>query len=223
VRFETTPEFNIHMLKSRIVIFFIIFVLTVVYVGGCRRAGAWLVVDNLPVHADALVILMGSIRERVPQAADLYCEGRANRIIIVEENQGRYAEIVAKGTHIISTTERARRTAVELGIPPDSIIILKGDSRSTMDEAVTVRQYLDESSAADTLLIVTSAHHTRRAAMIFKAALKDTVEQVVVFCSPSKYTGFDASEWWHRRDGIQSVLSEYLKILNFILIEKRKV
>ena len=60
------------MLKSRIIFFMLLLSLAILYVGGCRRAGEWLVKENVPVHADAMVLLMGSFPERVLEAVDLY-------------------------------------------------------------------------------------------------------------------------------------------------------
>jgi uncharacterized SAM-binding protein YcdF (DUF218 family) len=150
-----------------------------------------------------------------------YNNCRAGRLIIVEENMGPFGALESRGATIISNSEQAQNAAMALGIPQDSITLLPGGARSTLDEAVTVRQYIHDSSAADTLLIVTSAHHTRRAAMIFTAAFSDTESPVIIFCSPSKYTGFEASAWWHGKEGIQAVLSEYIKIWSFVLVERR--
>ena len=51
--------------------------------------------------------------------------------------------------------------------------------------------------------------------MIFHRALKITAEPVHVYCSPSKYTGFDAKKWWSNKEGIQRVIMEYIKLINF--------
>ena len=78
------------MLKSRIIFFAGLVLLLAVYAGGCRRAGSWLVKEEVPAHADAMVLLMGNFPERVLQAADLYQAGKAERLIIVEESMGAY-------------------------------------------------------------------------------------------------------------------------------------
>ena len=65
------------VLRSRNFFIIILVILTVTYIGGCRRAGRWLVKEDVPPHADAMVILMGNFPDRVLQAADLYHEGRA--------------------------------------------------------------------------------------------------------------------------------------------------
>ena len=102
-------------------------------------------------------------------------------------------------------------------------MILPGDATSTQMEAEIVRDYLATKPGIETLLLVSSAHHTRRASMIFKAALKPLEHPVSVYCSPSSYTAFCAEKWWKNREDIQDVLTEYLKIGNFVLFERRKL
>jgi uncharacterized SAM-binding protein YcdF (DUF218 family) len=209
------------MLKSRIVFFFILIVLTVVYVGGCRRAGKWLVKEDMPEHADAMVILMGDFPDRVLQAADLYHEGRAGKLIIVEVSMGPFSTLEAKGADIISNTEQARNAVIALGIPADSITVLPGNARSTQTEALIVRDYLADNTCIDTLILVSSPAHMRRASMIFKAAFRDAKTPVYIGCSPSIYTDFDAEHWWRGKEGIQTVLAEFVKIGSFVVFEKR--
>ena len=190
------------MLKSRIFFFIILFVLITLYIGGCRRAGAWLVKENVPEHADAMVLLMGNFPDRVLQAVDLFKEGKADRLLIVEESMGPFRALEARGADIISNTEQARNSAIALGIPADSITLLPGDARSTQDEAIVVRDYLVERNNIDTILLVSSAAHMRRASMIFKAALKNNYHPVFIGWSPSAYSDFNAAKWWRDKEGI---------------------
>ena len=207
--------------KTRYIIFSI--VLFTVTIGGCRRAGRWLVKEELPPRADALVILMGNFPERVLQAFDLYRDGRADRIVIVEESMGPYQNLEERGVRIETNSEQAVRSLITLGVPADSITLLPGDARSTLDEAVAVRDFLYHKPGADTLILVSSAAHMRRAALIFNRALRYQPVPVTIGCSPSSYSGFNPDKWWRRKEDIQSVMSEYLKICSFMLFEKREL
>jgi len=207
--------------KTRYIIFSI--VLFTVTIGGCRRAGRWLVKEERPPRADALVILMGSFPERVLQAYDLYYDGRADRIVIVEESMGPYQNLEERGVRIETNSEQAVRSLITLGVPADSITLLPGDARSTLDEAVAVRDFLYHKPGADTLILVSSAAHMRRAALIFNRALRSQPVPVTIGCSPSSYSGFNPDKWWRRKEDIQSVMSEYLKICSFLLFEKREL
>ena len=211
------------MLKSRIVFITILIALSAAYIGGCRRAGEWLVKEDVPVHADAMVLLMGSFTDRVLQAADLYNAGKADRLIIVEESMGEYERLEERGVRIISQTTQARNSAIALGVPADSITVLPGDAESTLTEAIVVRDYLATDPGIDTLVLVSSPTHMRRASMIFRRALRDIEPPIYIGCSPSAYSDFDAKHWWRQKEDVQEVLFEFAKIGSFVLIERRKI
>ena len=210
------------MYKSRIIFFSIPLLLAITYAGGCRRAGKWLVKEDVPQHADAMVLLMGSFPDRVLQAVDLWQEGRTDRVIIVEESMGPFKRLEERGVSIISNSEQAANSLVALGIPADSITVLPGDARSTLDEAMVVRGYLADSYTADTILLVSSASHMRRACMIFNKAFKESGMPVYVGCSPSAWSSFNPEKWWRRKEDVQSVMSELVKIGSFVVFEKKK-
>ena len=211
------------MTKNRIVFLVILIFLFAVCSFSCQRAGRWLVKEDLPPHADALVILMGSYPERVLQAFDLYHDGRADRIIIVEESMGPYQILEERGVRVETNSEQAVRSLIALGVSADSIALLPGDARSTLNEATAVRDYLREKPGLDTLILVSSPAHMRRAELIFKYSLGDLPVPVTVGCSPSSYSGFNPDKWWRRKEDIQYVMSEYLKICSFLLFEKREL
>ena len=178
----------------------IIILIVVFYTGACRQAGLWLVEEDDPVHADAIVILMGSVSDRVLQASDLYKQGKAGAVIMVEVSLRKYKELKARGEDIISNTDQSRDASVALGIPLPNIRILPGDATSTLTEAMIVREYLANNPGIDTLLLVSSAPHTRRASMIFKSAFRKAKTPVYIFSSPSHYTDFNAQKWWRSRE-----------------------
>jgi uncharacterized SAM-binding protein YcdF (DUF218 family) len=210
-------------MKARIYIYGILLIIIIVYVGACRKAGEWLVKKDDLVHADAIVILMGSIADRVLEASDQYTQRKTGKVIMVEANMGAYKALESRGVHIISETAKARKALVDLGIPIDSIVILPGDATSTLMEAKIIREYLKDKPNIDTLLLVSSAPHTLRASMIFKSAFRKTGLPLCILCSPSTYTNFNAEKWWRSEEDIQVVLLEYLKIANFVLFEKRQL
>ena len=200
-----------------------VFILLFLYSTGCSRAGHWLVRNDVPLHADVIVVLMGSFPERVLQAYDSWRTGLAGRIIIVEESMGPFRRLEDRGAHIVSNSEQAVSSLIELGVPGDSIILLPGDARSTVDEALAVRKYIAATCSADTLVLVSSPAHMRRASMIFRAALREENNSVYVGSVPSDYSSFKSDKWWKRKEDIQSVVSEFVKIGSFLLFEKKKL
>jgi uncharacterized SAM-binding protein YcdF (DUF218 family) len=211
-------------MKSRIYIYIILtIILIIVYSAGCRRAGSLLVKEDGQYHTDVLVILMGSIPDRVLQAADLYHLNVAEKVIVVEESMGGGNILEERGVRLISNTTQVINAMVLLGIPADSIIKLQGDATSTQMEATIVRDYLKDKPGVDSLVLVTSSFHSRRAAMIFIAALKNIEKPIIVLSSPSKYSNFDADHWWMTKEGRQIVIFEYLKLANFLLFERNQL
>lgn len=208
-------------MKSWIYKLGVLLVILLLLVGGCRRAGTWLVKSDQPEHADAIVMLMGSISDRVLQTADLYHGQVSGKVLIVEEGMGAYRVLEERGVQIISNSTQVRSALISLGIPADSIMILPCGATSTRMEAATVTDYLSTSNDVDTLLLVSSPTHMRRAFKIFRAAFKTLETQPVLYCSPSPYTDFHAEKWWRRKEDIQRVLMEYVKLVNFALFEKK--
>ena len=190
---------------------------------GCRRTGMWLVKENIPGNADALILLMGNFPERVMEAVDLYYEDRAGKMIIVQEGMGPYRLLESKGADILSTTEQVYKSAVALGIPEDSITILPGEARSTLNEAVIISEYLADKPDIDTIILVSSPTHMRRASMIFQSAFKKRGMPVYVGCIPSSYSGFQPDKWWRRKEDAQAVVAELVKIVSFELFEKKQL
>jgi len=187
-----------------------------------RSAGSYLVREDILYKADAAIILMGSITDRVLQAADLYHEGYFDKLILVDENMGPVESLTIRGAHLISNTDQCRQVAIDLGIPDSCITVLRGRAVSTQMEALITRQYLEKHPEITSLLIVTSASHTRRAGMIFKKVMKKG-PGTDILTSPSAYSSFNAKHWWRSRESIQDVVYEYIKIINFLLIDQFRV
>lgn len=165
---------------------------------------------------------MGSIADRSLEAADLFNKGLVDRVILVEASLGGYQKLADKGVYIVSNTQQMLNSLVSLGIPQERIIILPGEATSTWMEACIVSEYLRRNDSIDTIVVVTSNYHTRRASMIFRSELNGREHPVYVLAYPSAYTEFDSKKWWKNREDIQIVLSEYVKMFVFQAFDKWK-
>ena len=188
-----------------------------------KNAGSLLIKEDRLAHADAIVVLMGSVEDRVNQAIDLYKDSLASQIIMVETIS---PEIIKDSLKLGSQQSNAmlcRELFLSKGIPASDIQVLQGGARSTMDEAMIVRSLLEKNPDTDTLLLVSSAEHTFRAFLTFKAAMEPLQWNVLIISSPSIYTDFKDETWWRRKGDIREVFQEYLKMINFFLFQKRKL
>jgi uncharacterized SAM-binding protein YcdF (DUF218 family) len=123
----------------------------------------------------------------------------------------------------MAASSRARYDMMGQGIPSDSILLLPGDATSTRMEAEIVRDHLLTHGGVDTLLLVTSSYHTRRAFLIFRSAFQAMEDPPLVYCSASEYTRFDAEKWWTSKRDIYQVALESMKLANYYLFERRQL
>lgn len=137
---------------------------------------------------------------------------------------GGYQGLIDRDVTIISHTTQTVNSLVALGVPADNITVLPGDVRSTLNEAMVVREYLCENLEIDTIIPVSSPYHLRRASIIFRKALKKAGMSVVTGAiGSSPYSAFSSDRWWRSKEDIQDVLFEMIKMVNFKLIESRRL
>lgn len=174
-------------------------------------------------NASYAIILMGSIPDRALAAIDLYEKGLIKHIYIVEEYM-LVIKVLKKKKYTIQTlSEQMKSILQQAGIADSLITIIPGYARSTLMEAQAFKKWLSlhPESSPDTLLIITSAAHTRRATMIFNHVLNRKASHNIFIASyPSPYSGYNAQKWFTSKEDIQTTLSEYIKILSFQLVER---
>ncbi len=127
-------------------------------------AGRFLIVEEEAVHAEAIVVIGGDHKpQRLQQAAKLYEIGLAPIVIISA------GTMVLEGTESLPEAEVMRRQAIALGVP-DDVLIIENRSYSTYENARFTKQLL-ENRGIKSIILVTSAYHSRRARHIFHEVL----------------------------------------------------
>ena len=182
--------------------------------------GQWLVVNDEVKESDIILVLMGSVYDRILEAVDLYQESYSDKIILINSYVAAKDIIVNRGLQVYGNTLLSKMAAIDMGIPEEDIIVLDGNSRSTQDEAMTFREYIKKNKEIDSIIIVTSKFHSRRAKKIFKKALSVLDREIDIYCSPSKYDSSNVNQWWRNREDLQWVVFEYLKLANFYFREQ---
>ncbi len=164
--------------------------------------GRWLVIADPLVPAQAIVPLAGG-GERVNHAARLYKQGKA-------------AWFVATNTPLDlpgidhSYSDLVRRAALRGGVPEERFLVIPTLVYSTYEEALAIRR-LAEMRGWDSLLIVTSPYHTRRARTIFNGVFGDSGIGITVRpVDPDTYNG---DKWWQDSNNARHTVLEYLKFV----------
>ncbi|WP_276619275.1 YdcF family protein [Syntrophomonas wolfei] len=166
-------------------------------------------------------MLMGSGPDRILGAVDLYEQGYAPRIVMVDNWQPGYELLESRGLELPRDAELAASVGVQLGVPEEAFIILPGNARSTQDEALIITQYLKEQQAGvDKVLLVSSKFHSKRSAKLFRWALGGLNREVKVLSCPTSYDDFNAASWWQSREDTKRVVLEYTKLANFYLVDR---
>jgi uncharacterized SAM-binding protein YcdF (DUF218 family) len=164
--------------------------------------GGFLIVSDPLVAADAIVPLAGS-RDRVFHAAEVYSQGYADWFITTN------MPLNAPGIDE-PYRELVRREAIKRGVPGEKILPAPGTVTTTYEEALAIRQ-LSERQGWKSLIVVTSAFHTRRSLISFEAAFEGS--DIAVAIRPVPNDGYDAQTWWRSQDGLRETWTEYAKLV----------
>ncbi len=182
---------------------------------------AWLAAEALvtnpaPAPADAMLVLAGSstFKERTHQAAQLFKEGRAPKIILTNDNQesGWSAELQMNPLYV----QRAASELKSCGVPEDNIEIVPETVSSTRDEAARVREYA-AGRGLRSILVVTSAYQVRRARWTFTQIFAGSGVSISFSSVPPGDQTPRPLTWWLHRRGWGLVAGEYVKLAYYLV------
>ena len=172
-------------------------------------AGA-LVVDADLSSADAIVVLSGSSAyvERTHKAAELYREGRAPLVWLTDDHtRGGWSSALQRNPYFV---ERATDELIKAGVPAERIRIVPGVASSTRDESLIVRDYAS-SQGVRSVLVVTSAYHSRRALRTLRQVFAGTGTTIGLHAVAATSNAW----WWLQPNGWRDVPGEYVKLIYY--------
>jgi uncharacterized SAM-binding protein YcdF (DUF218 family) len=165
-------------------------------------AGSWLDVgERLREPVDSVLILGGDADTRPFAAAAIMRSGWARQVLIVP---------TAPEPGELSHQELLREILLRRGVAAEAVVELPGQVASTRDEARALGRYL-ERHPGQSVAVVTSDYHTRRARLIFTAQLGECARRVHFVAAPTER--FTAASWWHYEQGWKMYAGEYLKLI----------
>lgn len=174
-------------------------------------AGRALVVSEGLERADALVVMSGSAdyAERAAAAARLFREGRAPVILLTDDGQrGPWSDAEQRNPFF---HERAREELRRAGVPDEKIELVPGVVTGTREEAGRLRGHAG-ARGLRSLLVVTSAYHTRRALR----TLRQTFDGAGVALGVEPAGAPPAAFWWLSAEGWRTVAGEYAKMVYYL-------
>ena len=167
-------------------------------------SGHWLVRDDSFEHVNWVVLLDGQSGdlERSDYAAKLVREGKADSVLIL-------------GRRVFRDKNNADFYAEDMeevgGVDPSRIYIYRHDDPSTIEEAVSVIPWFKRRAPKDTVLLLTAAPATRRAAFLFNTLSGGHPAFITVDLHDWRY---NAKTWIFEREARKNWLREWAAILN---------
>ena len=200
---------------SRIFKFLIIFVfLITVWIFFAPLLAERLIVEKILEKADVIVVLGGSsvFIERTQKAAQLFKQGIAPKIVLT--NDGTNAGWSKKEWRNPPYVELAKQSLIGQDVPDEAIEILPEQVNGTVDEAKLLQKKARENSWKS-VLIVTSAYHTRRALWTFEKVFAETEIAIGIASAPTGQQTPSPFYWWLMPSGWRMVAGEYVKSLYY--------
>ncbi|MHB0871509.1 MAG: YdcF family protein [Chloroflexota bacterium] len=165
--------------------------------------GRFLVVEDNPAKADAIVVLSGDGGARLEQGVQLFQGGHAPLLILVGGGQ--------EGSP--SAAEVMRRQAAAMGVPPSGMLLVNR-STSTREDALYTRELMVQKGLKSAIL-VTSPYHQRRASLTFARVFQGS--DVSVASYPVQDDLWQPDSWWKSEKTLRLTLMELAKLAYYKL------
>ena len=178
----------------------------VIIAGGIVGCGFYLSPQTPLRPADAIVVISGGETDlRVKEGVQLFHADWAPLLVMsgAARDEGE------------SNAEAMKRLAIGLGVPDDKILLEK-EARNTLDNAKRTRDLLSEHQI-ESIILITSPYHQRRAYINFRHYLGPTVTIINHSAADSAWR---KNGWWRESWARQLTLSELQKILYLSVVFK---
>lgn len=196
-----------------IIFLFLFFIVLLISVFGGRILcvlGEFIVYDEKTAASDAVVVLNTGLEyyPRLIEAADLYREGLAQRVVI---NGNRKDDVLrsleTKGfTRCCPWYEDSLRILTMFGVPRERVISLSvEDAYDTVTEAAAVGEEIIRQGYGR-IIITTSKYHSRRAHYIWTRMFGDKLS---IYTVAAKTDPYEPRGWWRDGRQIRWVMAEY--------------
>jgi uncharacterized SAM-binding protein YcdF (DUF218 family) len=174
-----------------------------------RGVGRWLVREDPLSHADAIVVLSGSMPARAEEAAKIFHMSCAPEVWVSRPGSAG-AELGKLGISYAGEEEYNRQILIHEGVPANAVRVFPDSIVDTEEEVEEVSRQL-RAQNKKSVIIVTSPQHTRRAKALWRR-LAETNQTAIVRAAWED--NFDADHWWRNTRDAFSVVREMMGLAN---------
>ena len=176
-----------------------------------RKVGQWLVVNDPPERAQAIVVLSGLVPYRAMAAAEIFRQGWAPEVWLFKDDPRGTDEAFAHlGIHRVKEEEYDQQVLERLGVPPAAVRVLDPPGTNTVSEATLIAGELRR-QGGDRVILVTSPLHTRRVRAIWRKVVGDHLRAILRYDSAEPS---DPDHWWRATQDVEAVVHELLGLIN---------
>jgi hypothetical protein len=174
------------------------------------RSVGWMLVAQDPLRpVDGIVIAVDARDSGVLEASDLVRSGLSRSVaVFADEPDPVDLELVRRGIPYEDYSAQQARLLRALGV--EHVEVIPHSITGTEDEGRIFPAWCDEHQLRS-VIVVTSADHTRRLRRVFRRTMKGRATTVIV--RGSRYSEFDPDHWWQKRSGIRIEITELEKLL----------
>ena len=189
----------------------IVALLAVAHAPLLRAVASFLIVEDSLISASTILTLGGGTPFREMEAAKLYKAGWASQVIIGRDwgSEGTKA-LEQLGVKVQEGWEISRDVFIRLGVPREALRIAYFQTGGTLEELKRLYDTLEEKDAP--VILVTSKIHTRRTRLTWNYVTQGRSLPIVRAASGDTFT---PNRWWKKRRFAESVLHEYLGLINY--------
>jgi uncharacterized SAM-binding protein YcdF (DUF218 family) len=174
-------------------------------------ARLWIVDEPLS-KADAIVVLGGGLQSRPFVAAELYKQGLAPKVVVMNIEPRNTEELGLTQ----SETSLLKDVLIKRGVPEESLVFIGNEVSSTYEEALALRDWV-ETTKARRLIIPTEPFHTRRVNWLFEKMLNKGGTPVEVLVTSTKPVSSVSSNWWQTERGLIEFQNEVVKFVYYVV------
>lgn len=169
-------------------------------------AQAWVVNDPVE-RADAVMVLGGGAQFRSFEAARMYREGLASKVLFpgLKPGPAETNKVISSETELIGLVLKHER------IPLNDCEQIGGNITSTRDEVTALRAWADRDRAT-VIIVPTDPFHTRRLKSLTRSIFAGSPTRVLVIAMEPP--GYRWQEWWRDEHGFLAFQNELLKSIH---------
>jgi len=165
-----------------------------------------------PEHSDAIIALSGA-PERTLYAADLITQGYAQAVYISKPVREDVHRLLQEYGFTPPREEQINQAILlKRGVAASQIYLLPNSVVNTMGEAPEALAAVP--AETKTIMIVTSAYHTRRTRMIFRKIFMGRSIKLIVVATPYER---NPDRWWKTQESAMQTIMGLFKLIFFLV------